>query len=63
MPAVNQTHIYRKYRGLWVGLKSDQKTVVASGNKISEVVAKAKKKGFENPILLKVPTKFIALVG
>lgn len=56
---IDWTKIYKKYRGLWVGLKDDQKTVIASGETVREVMDKAKKKGFGEPILFRVPTKVI----
>lgn len=60
---VDWTKIYKKYRGLWVGLKDDEKTVVASGKTVKEVMDKAEKKGYRMPILLRVPTKIIPYVG
>lgn len=61
--AVNWTHIYKKYKGLWVGLADDEVTVVASGKTVKEVMDKSKSKGFRLPILFKVPTKIIPFVG
>lgn len=61
--AIDWTHIYKKYKGLWVGLAEDEVTVVASGKTVKEVMNKSKKKGFEMPILFKVPTKIVPFVG
>lgn len=61
--AVDWTNIYKKYRGLWVALKDDEKTVVASGKTVQDVMGKSTKKGFKNPILFKVPTKIIPYIG
>lgn len=61
--AIDWTKIYKKYRGLWVGLKDDQKTVIAFGETVREVMDKAKKKGFSEPILFRVPTKLIPYIG
>ncbi|MBI2597439.1 hypothetical protein HYW41_04740 [Candidatus Daviesbacteria bacterium] len=61
--AVNWTHIYDKYKGLWVGLADDEVTVVASGKTVEEVMDKSKKKGLNLPILFKVPTKIIPFIG
>ena len=63
MKAIDWTHIHKKYKGLWVGLKDDEETVVASGNTINEVMEKANKKGYPQPILYKVPTKLTYFVG
>jgi hypothetical protein len=61
--AIDWTKIYKKYRGLWVALKDDQKTVVASGETAREVIEEAKRKGFGEPILFRVPTKVIPYIG
>lgn len=61
--AIDWTKIYKKYKGLWVGLKKDEKTVVAAGETIKEVMEKAQKKGCKQPILFRVPIKIIPYVG
>jgi hypothetical protein len=60
---IDWTKIYRNYKGLWVGLKADEKTVIASGRTVKEVVTKSRKKGFEHPLLLRIPKKVIPYVG
>lgn len=57
--AINWTHIYKKYKGSWVGLAEDEVTVVASGKTVKEVMEKSRKKGSHMPLLFKVPTKII----
>ncbi len=61
--AIDWTKIYKKYKGLWVALKDDEKTVVGSGKTIKEAWKQAQKKGFGNPIFFRVPTKIIPYVG
>ena len=61
--AIDWTDICRKYKGLWVGLKDDEKTVVASGKTVREVMEKAHEKGYAKPILFRVPEKIIPYVG
>ena len=61
--AIDLTNIYRKYKGLWVALKEDNVSVVASGQTIQEVLSEAKTKGFEDPILFKVPTRIVPQIG
>lgn len=56
-------HLHKKYAGLWVALKQDEKTVVASGSSFEAVMKKANKKGYKNPVLTLVPEKLIAFVG
>ena len=63
MSAVDWTEISQKYKGQWVGLKHDEKTVVAVGKTVQEVMEKAKQNGYEKPILFRVPTKIIPYVG
>lgn len=61
--AIDWTKIYTKYKGLWVALKDDQKTVISAGKTAKEVWKKAQEKGYEKPILFRVPTEIIAYVG
>ena len=61
--AIDWTKIYKKYKGLWVALKSDEKTVIASGKTAKAVWDLAQKKGFTKPILTRMPDKLIPYVG
>lgn len=61
--AIDLTSVSRKYKGLWVGLKKDQQTVVAAGKTAREALEKARKKGFAHPILFRVPTKVLPYIG
>jgi hypothetical protein len=61
--AVDWTKIYKKYKGLWVALKDNEKTVIASGRTAKEVWQKAQKKGYKAPILTKMPRRLIPYVG
>lgn len=61
--AIDWTKIYKKYKGLQVALKDDERTVIAQGKSVREVMEKAKKKGFKTPVLFRVPTKIIPYVG
>jgi len=61
--AIDWTKICKKYKGLWVGLKDDEKTVVASGKTVREVMKKSQKRGLKQPILFRVPTEVIPYVG
>ena len=63
MSAIDWTEICKKYKGLWIGLKKDEKTVVASGKTVQEVMKGAENKGYPKPILFRVPTKIIPYVG
>lgn len=61
--AIDWTHIYKKYKGLWVALKDDEVTVISSGKTLDETAQKAEEKGFKNPIFYSVPKKFTYFVG
>jgi len=61
--AIDWTKIFQKYKGKWVALKDDEKTVVASGSTAKEAWDKALRKGFKKPILTRMPTKLIPYVG
>ncbi len=61
--AIDWTKNFKKYKGLWVAMKSDQVTVVASGKSAKDVLAEARKKGLLHPILFRVPTEIIPYVG
>ena len=60
---INWTNIQSKYRGLWVALADDEKTVVATGGSAKETYEKALKKGHQDPILTRMPEELTAYVG
>ncbi|MBI2100228.1 MAG: hypothetical protein HYT48_02740 [Candidatus Vogelbacteria bacterium] len=60
---IDWTKIYKKYKGLWVALKDDEKTVVGSGKTAKEALRRAQSIGYDNPILTRVPGKLIAYIG
>ena len=53
----------RKYKGLWVAFKSDEKAIVATGKDAKKVYKEARDKGVDVPILYKVPTVSAPYVG
>ena len=61
--ATDWTKLYEKYKGLWVALLEDEETVVGSGETLHEAVAEAKKKGYDNPIVARMPEELTAYVG
>lgn len=61
--AINWISIYKKYKGMWVALKDDEKTVITAGKTIKDVMQKSKKRGFELPILFRVPTRATVYIG
>ncbi len=63
MRAIDWSQIFKKYKGMWVGLKKDQRTVVANGKTVTEVMEMAKKNNYSQPILFRVPTRALPYVG
>ena len=61
--AIDWTKNFKKYKGLWVAMKKDQVTVVASGKTAKEVLDAAREKGLSRPVLFKVPTQIIPYIG
>jgi hypothetical protein len=61
--AINWTPIYKKYKGKWIALKTDEKTVIASADSAKDANNKAIKKGIKNPILSFVPVRISTMVG
>lgn len=62
MKPIDLTPIYEKYKGLWVALINE--TQVISANKsVRKVVEEAKKKGYDKPLLFKVPKNNLPFVG
>ena len=57
------TKIYKKYKGLWVALSSDEKKVLGKGKTVKAAVKEAQQKGVQTPYLFKVPTKIIPYVS
>lgn len=61
--AINWMKIYNTYKGKWIALKSDEKTVIASGISATTAHKKAISRGFKNPILSFVPSKLVSRIG
>lgn len=63
MKAIDWSKICKKYQGLWVALLDDQQTVVGSGDSIGKVLAQARKKGYDDPIVMRVPDRIVPFIG
>ena len=61
--AIDWSKIFNKYKGKWLALQEDEKTVIASGKTAKEVLIKSQKRGFLNPILTRLPEKLVSFVG
>ena len=63
MSAINWTKICEKYKGLWVALLRDERTVVGHGKTLKEAKEMALKKGHDHPIFTRMPTNLSAFAG
>lgn len=60
---ISWTHLYPKFKGLWIALKDDEVTVIASGKTAMTALQKARKKGHDNPIMTHMPSTLQTYVG
>lgn len=61
--SINWTNIYNKHKGLWVALKDDEVTVISAAKTPKETLKIAKQKGYNDPILAKIPKEMTQFVG
>ena len=61
--AIDWTKIYKKYRGLWVALADDEQTVLGFGKTAKQALSQASEKGYNSPILTRMPESLISYVG
>lgn len=54
---IEWTHLYQRFKGCWVALADDEKTVLSSGKTAKEALSKARQKGQELPILARMPDR------
>jgi hypothetical protein len=60
--AIDWTDLFYAYKGEWVALRDDEKTVVAHGLDAHDVWEQARTM-VTKPILVQVPTEVVAYVG
>ncbi|MDO8728382.1 MAG: DUF5678 domain-containing protein [bacterium] len=60
---INWTNLQKKYKGLWVALADDEITVLGHGKTLKEARDKAKKNGYTDPILTRMPESLVTYVG
>ena len=61
--SIDWTLIFKKHKGKWVALKDNETTVVGVGDTAKQALEEAAAKGYEKPILTKVPTQIITYIG
>ena len=57
------THLHPQYAGKWVAFAKDEETVVADAKTLKTLMKRASKKGFNNPMVFKVPQEMLPFVG
>lgn len=57
------TKLYKKYKGQWVALDADEKTVMGHGATVRDAIKEAKKKTSKDVFLTRVPDNLEAFVG
>ena len=60
---IDWSKIYNNYKGLWVALKDDYTTVVASAKTPEEALKLSMEKGITDPFLTRVPEKLLPFAG
>ena len=53
--AIDMTPIIKNYAGYFVALSYDRKKVLGKGHTPEEALEEAKRKGYKNPILTRIP--------
>ena len=62
MKSIDLTPVYEQYKGLWVALINETQ-VISAHKSVRKVVEEAKKKGYDKPLLFKVPKNNLPFVG
>ena len=57
------THLYPTYANQWVALANDEKTVVGNARSLRSAIKKARQRGFDEPLMFKVPAVMLPYVG
>lgn len=52
--ALDRTKVFKKYQNKWVAFTDNDK-VISVGSTLVEALSKAIKKGFDNPVVTKIP--------
>ncbi|MDD5347025.1 MAG: DUF5678 domain-containing protein [Candidatus Omnitrophica bacterium] len=54
MKIIDFTKVFKKYRNRWIAL-TDSDEVICDGKSLDEVMKKSKRKGYDEPVTMKVP--------
>ncbi len=61
--ALNWSKLYQQYKGQWIALKEDERSVIVSGRTAKHVFDEARKKGYQQPIITFMPRELNPLIG
>ena len=61
--ALDWSKLYKKYKGKWIALLDDEQTVVGSGETLKAALLEAAKKGYNSPIVSRMPETLSAYAG
>lgn len=60
---IDLTKIYNRYKGLWVALDTNLKTVISADKEALQAYNKAIQQGYKKPTMFKVPLKNLPYFG
>lgn len=60
---IDLTKIYNKYKGLWVALDNNLKSVISADKDATKAYRKAMQQGYKKPTMFKVPLKNVPYFG
>jgi hypothetical protein len=63
MRIINRTALAKKHGGKWLALKSDRRSVVATGITATQAWEAARRKGVRKPIITRMPREVRSFVG
>ena len=61
MEFVDLTQLFKEYANKWVAMTDDDK-IICAGRTLDDVMKKAKLKGYEEPVTMKVPSHKVEFV-
>ena len=63
MRSIDRTALAKKHPGKWLALRSDRRSVVASGITATQAWEAAQRKGVRKPIITRMPKEIRSFVG
>ncbi len=60
---IDWTNLFKRYKGKWVALKSDERSVIGSGKTAKQAWKMAVQSGYTKPILTRMPAKLVTYIG